>query len=285
MKQGFTLIELLVVVAIIGVMMAGALMNIHSGRDAARVRDASRGVAQMVHYANALALLRQRPVILTYSTVHEGDDDTLVARLDVRLSGEAMAVAASAEPADPIYREVNGQDTTENGAEAVKAEADSAEAGGGDDIGGTTTAEKAGIFFTRKILDPDELAKEDATRAFDGMSISLEMLGEDGAQLDDRSTNDLREQAQGLLNNRVTAVKAWSNTSGEIDTAEEQEPDRKDTESEPAHVIFETNGTCQPHRVILRMRGEDGKEEGLVITVSRSAKVIIGDADNEDRRR
>lgn len=54
MKRGFTLIELLIVVAIIGVMMAGALLSLDSGRDVARLREASRGVAQMAHYANEI---------------------------------------------------------------------------------------------------------------------------------------------------------------------------------------------------------------------------------------
>ena len=94
MKRGFTLIELLIVVAIIGVMMAGALLSLDSGRGAAHLREASRGVAQMAHYANALALLRQRSVVVTY-TQKTGEGGTPIACIDVRLSGESMAVAGS----------------------------------------------------------------------------------------------------------------------------------------------------------------------------------------------
>ena len=278
MKRGFTLIELLIVVAIIGVMMAGALLSLDSGRDVARLKEASRGVAQMAHYANALALLRQRSVVVTY-TQKTGEGGTPIACIDVRLSGESMAVAGGGQPAEPIYREVDGQDTSAAGVQAARE--DVAEGGSGD---GKSVAERTGVFFTRQILDPDELAKEDASRVFEGISLELELLGEDGAVVDDRTAALLKDQAEGILNNRKTAIAAWSNTRGEIDTGKTE--DEKDdagslSDKSPDHVIFETNGNCQPHRVTLRLAGEDAKSEGLPITVTRSGKVIIGEPEDE----
>ena len=278
MKRGFTLIELLIVVAIIGVMMAGALLNIGSGRDVARLKEASRGVAQMAHYANALALLRQRPVVVTY-TQKTGEGGAPIACIDVRLSGESMAVAGSGQPAEPIYREVDGQDTSAAGVQAAME--DAAEGGAGD---GKSVAERTGVFFTRQILDPDELAKEDASRVFEGISLELELLGEDGAVVDDRTAALLKDQAEGILNNRKTAIAAWSNTRGEIDTGktdDEKCDAGSQADKSPDHVIFETNGNCQPHRVILRLAGEDARSDGLPITVTRSGKVIIGEPEDE----
>ena len=277
-RKGFTLIELLIVVAIIGVMMAGALLSLDSGRDIARLKEASRGVAQMAHYANALALLRQRPVVVTY-TQKTGEGGAPIACIDVRLSGESMAVAGNAQPAEPIYREVDGQDTSAAGVQATLEEA--AEGGSED---GKSVAERAGVFFTRQILDPDELAKEDASRVFEGVSLELELLGEDGAVVDERTAALLKDQAEGILNNRKTAIAAWSNTRGEIDTGtagDEKDDEGNQEVQSPDHVIFETNGNCQPHRVTLRMAGEDGKSEGLPITVTRSGKVIIGEPEDE----
>ena len=278
MTRGFTLIELLIVVAIIGVMMVGAVLSVNSGRDAAHLKEASRGVAQMAHYANALALLRQRPVVVTY-TQKKGEGDTPIACIDVRLSGESMAAAGGGKPAEPIYREVDGQDTSVAGAQAAME--DAAEDGSG---GGKPVAERTGIFFTRQILDPDELAKEDASRVFEGVSLELELLGEDGAVVDERTAALLKDQAEGILNNRKTAIAAWSNTRGEIDTgkAEDEKGDEGNQEDQsPDHVIFETNGNCQPHRVILRLAGEDVKSDGLPVTVTRSGKVTIGNPEDE----
>ena len=279
MKRGFTLIELLIVVAIIGVMMAGALLTLGSGRDIARLKEASRGVAQMAHYANALALLRQRPVVLSY-TQKTGEGGMPIVCIDVRLSGESMAVAGGGKPADPIYREVNSQDTSATSAQAALQDAESEN----DAAGGEGVAERAGVFFTRQILNPDELAKEDASREFEGLSLELELLGEDGAAVDDRTAALLRDQAEGILNNRKTAIAAWSNTRGEIDTqgtADDKDGKEAEAEKAPDHVIFETNGNCQPHRVVLRMEGEDAKSDGLTITVSRTGKVVIGDLEEQ----
>ena len=102
--------------------------------------------------------------------------------------------------------------------------------------------------------------------------------------MDERTAALLKDQAEGILNNRKTAIAAWSNTRGEIDTGKAE--DEKDgagslEDQSPDHVIFETNGNCQPHRVVLRLAGEDAKSDGLPITVTRSGKVIIGEPEDE----
>ena len=188
-------------------------------------------------------------------------------------------MAGNAQPAEPIYREVDGQDTSAAGVQATLEEA--AEGGSED---GKSVAERAGVFFTRQILDPDELAKEDASRVFEGVSLELELLGEDGAVVDERTAALLKDQAEGILNNRKTAIAAWANTRGEIDTGtagDEKDDEGNQEVQSPDHVIFETNGNCQPHRVILRMAGEDAKSDGLPVTVTRSGKVIIGEPEDE----
>ena len=190
-----------------------------------------------------------------------------------------MAVTGGGQPAEPIYREVDGQDTSVAGVQAAMD--DAAEDGAGD---GTSVAERTGVFFTRQILNPDELAKEDASREFEGISLELELLGEDGAVVDERTAALLKDQAEGILNNRKTAIAAWSNTPGEIDTGtagDEKDDEGNQEVQSPDHVIFETNGNCQPHRVVLRMEGEDAKSDGLTITVTRSGKVIIGEPEDE----
>ena len=235
----------------------------HQGHGAARLVPGDAGKAWA-------ALLRQRPVVVTFH--HNG-------KIEVRISGEATGSDAAGSPSDPIYREVDGQDTSAAGAQAAME--DAAEGGAGD---GKSVAERAGVFFTRQILDPDELAKEDASRVFEGISLELELLGEDGAVVDERTAALLKDQAEGILNNRKTAIAAWSNTHGEIDTGktdDEKGDAGNQADKSPDHVIFETNGNCQPHRVILRLAGEDAKSDGLPITVTRSGKVIIGEPEDE----
>ena len=111
-RTGFTLIEILIVVGIIAIMLASAVMSVASGRGAVKVKEATRGVVQLSRYASSLALLRQRPVVITF---HKKG------KVEVRISGEATGSGEKGAPADPIYLEVNGE-TTQTAAE-IAAEA------------------------------------------------------------------------------------------------------------------------------------------------------------------
>jgi prepilin-type N-terminal cleavage/methylation domain-containing protein len=67
-RRGFTLIELLIVVIIIGVMAFVVGPSVTTGSDYARLKAASRGVVQLSRYSRTMALLRQVPVELVYSS-------------------------------------------------------------------------------------------------------------------------------------------------------------------------------------------------------------------------
>ena len=67
-RQGFTLVELLIVIIILGVMIFLVVPSVSTGSDYARLKSASRGVVQLSRYARSMALLRQMPVDLIYSS-------------------------------------------------------------------------------------------------------------------------------------------------------------------------------------------------------------------------
>ena len=272
-RAGFTLIEILIVVAIICVMLVVAVASVASGRDAARVRAAARGVAQMSHYASALAILRQRSSVITFS----GNTIT------VQLSGEGVDESEVGQPALSIYRKVNGE---EIGPRTIEQEAPK-EHPEGRDSQGEKGGEKKGIVYTERVLDLEELAKEDATRSFEGVLFRVELVDENGSELDAQTATQLRSEADALLSKRPAGA-AWSNTSGEIDLGRSDD-DEKKPEVRPedqGRVIYETNGNCAPYRVKIFAATEDGAEgkELMTVHVSRSGKVTIGDEEDGKRR-
>ena len=277
-RAGFTLIEILIVVAIICVMLVAAVTSVTSGRDAARARAAARGVAQMSHYANALAILRQRPAVISFS----GNAIT------VQLSGEGVDKSEVGQPALPIYQEVNGEavqpvvvEVAEGEGAAADGATDASEGGEGKPV------KKSGYLFTEDILDMDELAKEDATRTFEGVVFRVELVDEDGRSLDTTTARQLRSEADALVARRRTAGAAWSNTSGEIDLGAKDDAAKPEARPEnEGRVIYETNGNCAPYRVTLFSATDEGEEgqELMTVHVSRSGKVTIGD-EEDDRRR
>ena len=276
MKRGFTLIELLVVLAIIAVMVSIAVASVTGGREAAHVRDASRAVLQMSRYASSLTLLRQKPVVVTYRR-H---------RVDVQISGDSVSDDDVGAPAAPIYMEVAGEEIDQMPLSGESEERDETGAAvprsEGSKAGGDSVAEKTALFFTRTILDPEELAKEDAFREFEDVWLEVQVLGEDGNPLD-------IDQALAM------SLPQPRPPSGEEDGGEEGRESAKDRgklrpgdaeeEDIPVSITYETNGNCTPYRVIVRSNAAGAETEGAVVTISRSGKPQIEDEDEWRRRR
>ena len=268
-RAGFTLIEIMIVVGIIAIMLASAVMSVASGRGAVQTKEATRGVIQLSRYAAALALLRQRPVVVTFH--HNG-------KIEVRISGEATGSNAAGSPSDPIYREVDGKTTltaAEYSAEDEIEEVDepSAQRSSKDATGTGTGAapaapdEKKGYFYSKRVLDPEVLAKEDTEGQYEGVTFTVEVLGEDGEPLD----RDLAA-ARSLRQPKRERKDADGETV-------EEEPEEED--EPPVSVTYETNGNVNPHRVIVRLAGESEAEEGFTINISRSGKATVGDDEEE----
>ena len=263
----------MIVVGIIVVMLATAVMSVASGRGAVQVKEATRGVIQLSRYASALALLRQRPVVVTF--FKNG-------RIEVRISGETSdssdeggSSAGKGKPADPIYREVDGQETFAAAPDADDEEEDDGDVGaeGSKDEEGK---EKKSLFFTRQVLDPEALAKEDAEGKYEGVTFTVEVLGEDGKPLDPE------QAAMRSLSRPKREPKMGKDKDGEpVEPAAEEEDVPADDE-QPVSVTYETNGSVNPHRIIVRTDGETEADEGFAINISRSGKATVGDDIEEE---
>lgn len=267
-RAGFTLIEILIVVGIIVIMLATAVMSVASGRGAVQVKEATRGVVQLSRYAYALALLRQRPVVVTFH--HRG-------KIEVRISSDSAEGSGEVgSAADPIYREVDSVETVSaRDLEDEKEDAkDDGQTEGGDGKASGEKDEKNGYFYTRRVLDPAMLAKEDAEGEYEGVTFAVEVLGEDGKPL---------EPEVAVMRSLRQPKREKRTLDGE--TAEEDDPEDQEDEKEAASVsvTYEPNGVVNPHRIIVRLRGESEASEGFAINISRSGKATVGeDAEEEE---
>ena len=269
-RAGFTLIEILIVVGIIAIMLASAVMSVASGRGAVQVKEATRGIVQLSRYASSLALLRQRPVVVTF---HRSG------RVEVRISGESTGTGETGRPSDPIYQEVNG--------EVTQTAAETAAENGEDGLDGTAASggqnapkdEKKGFFYTRQALNPEELAKEDAEGEYDGVELTVEVLGEDGEPLPPElvAARSLRQPER---------KKPEVDVFNSLDIGREEEKDSESAEVEsPVSVTYETNGNVNPHRIIVRLKDASESDEGFAINISRSGKATVGEDDEDERRK
>ena len=117
--RGFTLVELLVVIVIIGVMLTMIGPSMTAGSGMARVKTASRGVMQMSKYARTMALLRQTPLELVFTSDGRlgvapvgGGGEGLVSARSFAVTNAAAAAAeseaASNEVAEAAQAGANG---------------------------------------------------------------------------------------------------------------------------------------------------------------------------------
>lgn len=258
----------MIVVGIIAIMLASAVMSVASGRGAVRVKEATRGVIQLSRYASALALLRQRPVVITF---HKKG------KIDVRISGEVVGADGIGSPSDPIYREVDGKTTVtaqEVAEEAKEAEDERKNSGPGGEL---TEQEKKSFFYARQVLDPTVLAQEDSDGEYEGVTFTVEVLGDDGEPLDPTVAAS-RSLPRPKRDKKMDKSDAALYIDGvRIDEEDEQSEEPADMVS----VTYEPNGNVNPHRIIVRLDGESDAEEGFVISISRSGKATVGEDDEK----
>ena len=72
-RRAFTLIELLVIIGLLGILSTVAVMSVQKGRDMARLKGSVRDVFATIRIARSVALVTQKPSIITFSTKNSGD--------------------------------------------------------------------------------------------------------------------------------------------------------------------------------------------------------------------
>ena len=257
-RHGFTLVELLVVVAIVAIMLSTAALSVGSSTAAVRMKNAVRSVWQLSGYARTMALLRQHAVVITYSEVWEGDS-FVKSKIEVQAGTEvttptgelSSTVARSIFDPEAEPPEVDEEATDENSEENVVAE---------------------GI--------------DAAAHEFPDIHLKVELLGEDGESLDGKKKNVSVFSNVDFLLGRG---KAAAEESAKKDSSDGQRTGKAGDENdgteqetrEPVSIIFETNGRCEAHRILIWKDGQD-ESQATVLEVDRFGTIKNPDAEDDD---
>ena len=251
-RRGFTLVELLVVVAIIAVMLSTAALSVGSGTASVRMKNAVRSVWQLSGYARTMALLRQHAVVVTYSEVWEGD--TFV-KSQIEVKAGAELSTSEAEMPSTVARSIFDpeaelpaleDETEEDSAENVVQEGLDARA-----------FEFPDVHVKVEFQDEDDFSQNGKKKAVSVFSNVDYLLGRGKAE---KTEGEKAKEA---------------NTPGDENKAKQEM-------REPVSIVFETNGRCEPHRILVWKDGQD-EDAATVLEVDRFG-AIKNPEDEDDGR-
>lgn len=252
MRRGaFTLIELLTIIAIMGTMVAVGVVSWQNGKSRAQLAGATRDILAVVRQARSIALVTQKPAIITYAT-EKDEDDVPFARITVETAKLFDDSGADA----PVYtlsgERVGGDPEPTRAALQVSPDSDDL-----SDAGGTGGGESLSDILMPKIaLDVVKglrikVLKEDEQLAFGNGPVTYK------SGISVFSTS-------GAVRNELgkTAPAATSATESAPAPAEDSASDA------PVEIVWSTNGRADGHTIWIYPDGSQ-PEKGLSIVVDR----------------
>ncbi|OVE76175.1 type II secretion system protein GspH [bacterium E08(2017)] len=105
-RKGFTLVEVLLVLVIVGIVSAVVLPNLAQSLKGNRLRVATRTVVKAGRYARSIAVLKQKPITLTFQlkdstlTVGGGDEKDNITRKLERINIQSVNIGSDENSGD-----------------------------------------------------------------------------------------------------------------------------------------------------------------------------------------
>jgi prepilin-type N-terminal cleavage/methylation domain-containing protein len=259
LRRAFTLIELLAIIAIIGILVTLSVVSVQRGQQGARLRGAVRDVFATIRQARSVALVTQKPCIITFSTQHGGD--TAVSKVEI--TSAELLKSSSATRA----RTLDGRWITIGD--------------GGDDGGeGHTVEEMLFQPISEEVLEgicvkvvmadeeietyPGEVneAKKSMISTFSNVDFLL------GTYREERAKQKAAAAAEAAEKEREAAA------------APAAAPAAAEGDSEKS-LAWQVNGRCEPHTVYVYADGADWQRDAWRIRVDRFGAAKILDAEED----
>ena len=241
-RRAFTLIELLTVIAIMGAMASVAVVTLGSGRGAMRLKGATRDVLATVRRARSVALITQKPVLVTYS--NDTVDGEPMAKIVIK-GTRLFNVKEEERTVWTLDGNIVGQDKKESYWKRRNAAKEAEATPKMKDNEGETIED---------VLAPESPPAE----VFAGLRIKVLTEEENFAATDERKSSKIS------IFSTVDNVSRTYTTGGKSDEA-----DVSQATDETKSFVFAANGTVDhAHRIWIYMDGQN-PEDGLCVAVDR----------------
>lgn len=278
MRRAFTLIELLVIIAIIGIMVTASVLSVQAGREAVKIRGAARDIFAAVRQARSIALVSQKPCIITFSTKTSGDE---VSSSVVITSAELVkknATTSARSIGGEVRRigEANDEEKVEvetRQAFHVRGRDDDKEQKDDSPEGGHNVEE---VLFQNVSQD-----------VLEGVCIKVVMDDEDEEPDSPRDVNEAKRSMISTFSNvdfllgtyrderKKEQEAAAAEAAKEDDSKAANDSKSAQPEAEEKSLAWQVNGRCDPHTIYIYAPGEDWRETDWRIRVDRFGAVKV----------
>ena len=276
MRRAFTLIELLVIIAIIGIMVTASVLSVQAVREAVKMRGAARDIFAAVRQARSIALVSQKPCIITFSTKTSGDE---VSSSVVITSAELVKKNAttSARSIGGEWKRI-GEAAEEEKDESrqafhVRGRDDDKEQKDDSSEGGHTVEE---VLFQNVAQD-----------VLEGICIKVVMDDEEVEPDSPRDVNEAKKSMISTFSNvdfllgtyrderKKEQEAAAAEAAKEDDSRAANDSKSAQPEAEEKSLAWQVNGRCDPHTIYIYAPGEDWRETDWRIRVDRFGAVKV----------
>lgn len=277
MRRAFTLIELLVIIAIIGIMVTASVLSVQAGREAVKIRGAARDIFAAVRQARSIALVSQKPCIITFSTKTSGDE---VSSSVVITSAELVKKTATTSA-----RSIGGEWKRIGEAKEEEEEVKSREAfhvrGRDDDKEQNDDSSEGGHTVE------DVLFQNVAQDVLEGICIKVVMDDEEVEPDSPRDVNEAKKSMISTFSNvdfllgtyrderKKEQEAAAAEAAKEDDSRAANDSKSAQPEAEEKSLAWQVNGRCDPHTIYIYAPGEDWRETDWRIRVDRFGAVKV----------
>lgn len=270
MRRAFTLIELLVIVAIIGSLIAAAVVSVEQGQRYARIRGSVRDVFATVRQARSIALVSQKPSIITFSTQKVGEE----VQSKVEITSVKLLETKTGVRARSLYGQWRTLGEDESGGEGVSKTEQGADTAALSSQEGHTAEE---IMF--QPIEADVLTGICIKVVMDD---EAEVAGMDGVDEAKRSKISVFSNVDFLLGSfkeKRSREKDKESSVQSNNSVLDESPKVEDV-GEDKSVVWQVNGRSEPHTIYIYPEGA-GLSDAWQIKVDRFGGVKVLDEAEE----
>lgn len=261
MRRAFTLIELLAVVAIIAIMLGGALASFGPGRRAVRVKGATRDILAAIRRARSVALVTQKESVVTYSNTTVDDEPCASIKVvTASIFGGGSVKSATTLEGETVSLSDDAADEEDGGGETM------------EDILFSPVSDEVTRGICIKVVKEGENLEYDAGEerakakisVFSNVDYLIGKLNESRAKAAENAAKDDAKDDAGAGDTGAGAAAAGAGA-----------------DDGPVSVVWEANGRTEPHTIWVYAAGS-APDSGQCIKIDRFGGAKVTSAGEDD---